>query len=392
MQQIKNKSELEIEEILMSFDLILLPKYLSGIKNLNTLSKILHYKIKFGPAIYKFCNKLTDENFSFERFAKYQKYRTEKKTDAQSEMYYQLKYGDNWKEHYNLRQLSRGNPYNIEYYVSQGMTHTDAICKVNELKEKTTPSVEKYIKKYGENEGKKIFNEKCRRHKNYLEYWIKKCNGDISLAKQLFNEYTRLSSLKCIEFYTKQGYTELQAKELISKHQLTYAGVHRSYYENKGHTSNEIDFIIKQINLKKDSASINFIKQKYPNEDLLEFYENYNKVKSSRYREIGVLAKDDPFKSKRDAYYTAVRYYTRLNVQFLDECPGLPGKYKGNYHIDHIFSIDAGYRHDVDPKIIGSVVNLRWMLSEENTSKQQRCDIKLDELLRKYKDYENCKN
>ena len=32
------------------------------------------------------------------------------------------------------------------------------------------------------------------------------------------------------------------------------------------------------------------------------------------------------------------------------------------------------------------------MICEENTSEKQRCDIKLEELLRKYEDYENCKN
>jgi hypothetical protein len=135
-----------------------------------------------------------------------------------------------------------------------------------------------------------------------------------------------------------------------------------------------------------------FIKTKYPEENLIEFYQDYNRTKGSRYREFGVLAKDDPTENERQSYYLAVRYFTRMNIRLLDECPGTAGRYIGNYHIDHIFSIDAGYRLGVDPKVIGSIVNLQWMLCEENSSKRQRCDITQEELLRKYKDYENCKN
>lgn len=392
MQLAKSLNEEAIEQLLIVFDRSKLPNYLSGIMNIRTLSKILYHKIKFGPAIYKFCDGLTDENFSFDRFSQYQEYRTVKKTDSYSETYYQLKYGNKWEQYYQARQSNRPKPYSIEYYTSKGLTHEEAIVQISKLKEKTAPSVEKYIQKYGEIDGPIMFKNTCRRHKNYIDYWISKCGGDRGQAEELFDNYKRTSNAKCVDFYLKNGYTQEQSVSLISKHQLTYAGVHRQYYENKGYTSEEIDAIMKQINDKKDSASMEFIKTKYPEENLIEFYEEYNRTKSSRYREFGVLAKDDPAETERQSYYLAVRYFTRMNIRLLDECPGTVGKYIGNYHIDHIFSIDAGYRQGVDPKVIGSIVNLQWMLSEENSSKRQRCDITHEELLRKYKDYENCKN
>lgn len=392
MKKIKNMSETDIENQLTNIDCNIIPLFLSGIKDNHTLAKILYHRIKFGSAIYKFCNELTDENFSFERFAKYQEYRSINKTDSYSKTYYQLKYGNKWEHHYQLRISNRPNPYSIEHYTSKGLTTNEAIEKISNLKKNTTPSIEKYIEKYGKQAGIKKFNETCRRHKNYIEYWIKYCNGNIELAEQSFTNYKKTSNAKCIDFYLKNGYSIEDAKKLISKNQLSYAGVHRQYYEKKGYSSEEIDVIMKRINKKKDSASINFIKTSYPNENTLEFYEYYNRSKSSRYREVGVLAKDDPMQSKRDAYYTAVRYYTRQSVKLLDTCPGIPGKNIGNYHVDHIFSIDAGYRNNVDPKIVGSIINLQWMLCEENSSKRARCDIKLEELLRKYKDYENSKN
>lgn len=392
MKLAKNMNEEEIESVLKTFDHDLLPGYISGIKSSTTLAKILHYRIKNGPEIYKFCNGLTDTNFSFDRFHQYQQYRTNKKTDSYSTMYYQLKYGNEWEQHYQSRQISRTSPYHIEHYTSKGLTINEANEQILLLKEKTSPKIEKFIEKYGEINGKQKFNEKFRRHKNYLEYWIKKTNGNVELAELLFDDYKKSSSPKCIDFYLKKGFTAQEAKELISKHQLENAGVHRQYYENKGYSEREIDAILEKINSKKDSASINFIKARYPTENAELFYEQHNKLKSSRYRNKGVLAKDDPSQSAREIYYRKVKYYTRMSVHLLTKCPGIPGRHIGNYHIDHIFSVDSGFKNNIDPKIIGSIVNLQWMLCEENTSKKQRCDIELEKLLRKYKDYENCKN
>ena len=392
MKKIKNMSEIDIEKQLIEIDINILPSYVSGIKNTLTLAKILHHRIKFGPAIYKFCDGLTDDNFSFQRFAQYQEYRSIKKTDSYSETYYRLKYGNEWKPYYKSRISTRPNPYDIKHYTSKGSTVEEATKQILELKEKTTPKIEKYIKKYGGKLGVEKFNEGCRRHKNYLEYWIKHCNGDIKTAEQSFENYKKTSSPKCIDFYLKKGYSQEAAEELISKHQLSNAGVHRQYYENKGYSLEEIDIIMEEINKRKDSSSINFIRSNYPHEDTSKFYEHYNRSKSSRYREVGVLAKDDPRQSERDAYYTAVRYYTRISSKLLCVCPGVSGKNIGNYHIDHIFSVAEGFRNKVNPKIIGSVVNLQWLLCEENTSKRARCDITLEELLRKYKDHENYKN
>jgi hemerythrin superfamily protein len=381
-----------IEQLLITFDPSKLPSYLSGIKDTHVLAKILHYRIKYGPAIYKFCDELTDENFSFERFTQYQEYRSAKKTDSSSETYFQLKYGNKWEQYYQIRQSTRPNTYSIDHYTSRGLSHEEATAQISKLKKKIAPSIEKYIQKYGEIDGPAMFKNSCRYHKNYIGYWISKCGGNQCQAEELFENYKRTSNAKCIDFYLKRGYSKEHAMSLISEHQLTYAGVHRQYYENKGYTTGEIDAIMKQIDDKKDSASLEFIKIKYPDENLVEFYEEYNRTKSSRYREFGVLAKDDPAETERQSFYLAVRYFTRMNIRLLDKCPGIPGRGVGNYHIDHIFSIDAGYRQGVDPKVIGSIVNLQWMLSEKNSSKRQRCDMTHEELLRKYKDYENCKN
>lgn len=387
------KSIEEIQSLLKNFDLEKLPKDLSKITDTLILASIIHYRLKNNdPAIYKFCQNLTNKTYSFERYLKYREYRAKNLYDSQSIEYYELKYGEDWELFYNQLKLNRTNPYDVSHYLKKGHSLEEAENAVIDLKSKTTSSLEKHIEKYGEEEGKLKFQKTCRRHKNYLDYWISKSNGDITLAKENFEKYKRTANKKCVEFYTIRGYTHEQAIQMVSDHQRQSAGVHREYYISKGYSDDEIDLILKAINRKKDSASIEFIKQKYPEVDPFIFYQVHNKTKSSRYRSSGFLAKDDPNQDERDQYYLSVHYYTRQNKSFLEECPGKPGRTIGSYHIDHICSIDEGYRTGVSPEIIGSLINLRWLPAEINSSKKQKSDISKEELLRKYNEYENQKN
>lgn len=56
---------------------------------------------------------------------------------------------------------------------------------------------------------------------------------------------------------------------------------------------------------------------------------------------------------------------------------------RGKHHLDHIYSIHEGFKNNVDIKIISSKENLQIITETENTSKQSRCDISLDELIQK---------
>jgi len=53
-------------------------------------------------------------------------------------------------------------------------------------------------------------------------------------------------------------------------------------------------------------------------------------------------------------------------------------------HLDHIFSLQAGYRKNVPPKVMGHWTNLQLMPGRENESKAQRCNKTLNKL---YIDY-----
>ena len=70
-------------------------------------------------------------------------------------------------------------------------------------------------------------------------------------------------------------------------------------------------------------------------------------------------------------------------------CPGRRGKHIGEYHVDHKFSKHEGFNNAIPPYILGHVVNLQWLLTEENCSKRASCHFTKEELLSEYKNYEN---
>lgn len=356
-------------------------------------SIIIHYILSNEAQLLKFADGLNDTQFDFARYNEYKKFRETHKTDSWSEQFFKLKFGDTWKEHYDEKRARRHNAYDLHAVSKKhNCSLQEAEHFIARLKEKTAPSLEKFIQKHGREKGTEKFKQVCRYHKNYIEYWNNLYPNNAELAQQKFKEYTASSSIKNTSFYKKRGYTEEEAKKLISEHQLRFAGIHRSYYEKLGIPQIDIDKILSDINKRKDSASLSYIKSIFPDapdEKLLETYRLHNLTKSSTYRDHGYLRKDDPSLDERDAYYAAVDYFTKQSIRLMPPCPGKRGKRVGEYHVDHRFSKHEGFNNGLLPQILGHVVNLQWLLVEENCSKRAECSLTKEELLQGYNNYEN---
>jgi hypothetical protein len=52
-----------------------------------------------------------------------------------------------------------------------------------------------------------------------------------------------------------------------------------------------------------------------------------------------------------------------------------------HWHLDHKFSVRAGFLHNVDPKIIGGLQNLEIISGKQNVTKNAKCSITLEQLL-----------
>lgn len=79
-------------------------------------------------------------------------------------------------------------------------------------------------------------------------------------------------------------------------------------------------------------------------------------------------------KQRKKEYYREVKRITES--QELETLPGyeLRGKTGdyGAYHLDHIVSIDEGFRSQIPPEIIGHISNLQFIPWKENIRKGNR--------------------
>lgn len=114
----------------------------------------------------------------------------------------------------------------------------------------------------------------------------------------------------------------------------------------------------------------------------------------SRWRKTGELNGNfTPLEQKTDwdRYQHLVWYYTNQNNLTILEGYENRGRIdinKNAYHLDHIVSITDGFNNKIDPKIIGSIYNLRFIPANENMKKKQHSDMTIEQLT---KLFEGCK-
>lgn len=85
-------------------------------------------------------------------------------------------------------------------------------------------------------------------------------------------------------------------------------------------------------------------------------------------------------RESRDIYYASVKrltaenwnmYFDKINPEKLD---------RSKFNLDHIYSIQEGYRNSIPPYIISHWTNLRMLVPSQNSSKGMRCDKTIDAL------------
>ena len=64
------------------------------------------------------------------------------------------------------------------------------------------------------------------------------------------------------------------------------------------------------------------------------------------------------------------------------------GNNLGGISRDHIYSVNEGFKNNIDPKIISHPANCRLMIHSDNISKNKKSDITIDELLKKIEDWD----
>jgi hypothetical protein len=83
-------------------------------------------------------------------------------------------------------------------------------------------------------------------------------------------------------------------------------------------------------------------------------------------------------------YYDAVQYYTRINYRRYKNKINPFNFPRKLFHLDHSFSVMAGFWNGVPPEIIGHWTNLQMLYSSDNLSKGQNCFKTIEELFETY--------
>ena len=85
-----------------------------------------------------------------------------------------------------------------------------------------------------------------------------------------------------------------------------------------------------------------------------------------------------------ESYRARVRQITDLQPLILLYNFEKRGK---EYHLDHMFSISAGFKQNVSEEIVGCIINLAIIPATENCIKNKKCSITLPELMEKYNEH-----
>lgn len=94
----------------------------------------------------------------------------------------------------------------------------------------------------------------------------------------------------------------------------------------------------------------------------------------------------DHLRSDLEKYRLAVKAITARSYHdyyYLINPDNLP-RSRYQYHVDHIYSVEEGFKNNVPPEVIGHYTNLRMMWHLDNCRKNTKCHITLEQLMKNY--------
>lgn len=129
----------------------------------------------------------------------------------------------------------KNNIYDPNYISNrENISYDEAVIFIENYKKNKATNKQNFIKKYGEEEGTKLYND-----------WITRSLGK---GHKLSGKN---KSLFCKEFYIIKGYTEEEAIKFAIEAQHKNSSLHIEYYLNKGYSEEEAKKKIKKYTLKK---------------------------------------------------------------------------------------------------------------------------------------------
>ena len=224
---------------------------------------------------------------------------------------------------------------------------------------KRSHTLDNFIDKYGEDDGRRKFLERkenmirCKK----IEYFIEKYGESEGI--NFFNDVQKSRGVTLEKYINKYGEEEGTIK-----------------YEKYRETH-------------KKSKSLNYFISLYGEEDgLKRWFEKNNKISKS-HRKINIEQLKE-----FELYKLNVDKFTRLSLQ-MNNMNNIDKRGK-KFHLDHKYSKADGFLNNIPPEIVGHISNLEIVDQHYNSSKQHKSDIDIEIISEKFNiDFpyqERCKN
>lgn len=204
---------------------------------------------------------------------------------------------------------------------------------------------------------KNNYKEWAKKMPNTKYYWLEQGYSEKEAIKKVTERQTTFSKEICIEKYgEKEGLKIWQDRQDKWQHTLNKKP---NYEKNR---------------INKNKNSWNALSYK-------ERIKRLNKLKQTMYDKgewYDWKNKDSYLFSDFELYSKKVREITESNDLSVLNNSNRRGKYE--YHLDHRYSIMEGFKNNIPPYIIGSIVNLEFISYKQNCSKRDKCSISKEQL------------
>ncbi len=236
-----------------------------------------------------------------------------------------------WVESTTAEDRKKSRSTCAEYYLERGLSAEEA--EIARADRQNTFSLEKCIKRFGEDEGMRVWRERQEKWQSTINAKSVEELADINSRKNCWKD------LSDDEFESRRSVTSKNSRE---------------FWENVS-TEYKIEF--------------------------------GKRVREGFVREGKALPLEELEDQRR--YNTLVDRFTRC--QPIDTLENFDLRAPKNFHLDHKYSKLEGYKNNVSPEVIGHICNLEMIPYQENISKQSKCSITLETLLENIERY-NAKN
>jgi hypothetical protein len=282
------------------------------------------------------------------------------------------------------------SPRQKQYWINKGFSEEQALNKIHIL---NSNSLENLISIYGEIEGKiryeKYIKGQKSKHNKIIKNIMNENNVSHDESKKILKSKMQKISPKSLIFWIERGYTEEEAKLEMYKIGRRTSPRCLDYWLIK--TNNNYDVAKKLLRDYQDNNSIESIsnREKISLDDAQKIQNSiFSKMLQTLYSSGAILRPD--FKSDFEKYKQKVVRLTEINYRRYKNIIDPLNLRSKEYHIDHRYSIIQGFIDNVEEIVISSPFNLEIKKSQDNCSKQGKCDISINELLEKINNnYEN---